>query len=64
MAVYTRSIGHYITLAGDDTFRAGTIISSLLQCVVGLCTASVAMVVLYQFQHPFMLWPCWGLSRA
>ena len=47
--VYTRSIGHYITLAGDDTFRAGTIISSLLQCVVGLCTACVAMAVLYQF---------------
>jgi len=48
-AVYARSVGHYITLAGDDTFRAGTIISSLLQCVVGLCTATVAMAVLYQF---------------
>lgn len=47
--VYTRSVGHYITLAGDDTFRCGTIIACLLQCVVGLCTAMVAMVVLLQF---------------
>lgn len=54
-AVYTRSVGHYITLAGDDTFRAGTIISSLLQCVVGLCTASVALAVLYQFSLPIFV---------
>ena len=54
-AVYTRSVGHYITLAGDDTFRAGTIISTLLQCVVGLCTASVAMAVLYQFSQPIFV---------
>ncbi len=54
-AVYTRSVGHYITLAGDDTFRAGTIISSLLQCVVGLCTATVAMAVLYQFSLPIFV---------
>jgi ABC-type bacteriocin/lantibiotic exporter with double-glycine peptidase domain len=51
-AVYTRSVGHYITLAGDDTFRAGTIIASLLQSLVGLCTASVALAVLYQFSVP------------
>ena len=50
-SVYARSVGHYITLAGDDTFRAGTIISNLLQCLVGLCTASVALVVLHQFSN-------------
>jgi len=54
-AVYARSVGHYITLAGDDTFRAGTIISSLLQCVVGLCTATVATAVLYQFSTPIFV---------
>lgn len=47
--VYTRSVGHYITMAGDDTFKSGTIISSLLQSLVGFCTALVGMVVLYQF---------------
>ncbi|MEP7056214.1 MAG: ATP-binding cassette domain-containing protein [Caldimonas sp.] len=50
--IYTRSVGHYITLAGDDTFRCGTIVSSLLQSVVGLCTALVALAVLYQFSAP------------
>jgi ABC-type bacteriocin/lantibiotic exporter with double-glycine peptidase domain len=47
--VYTRSVGHYITMAGDDTFKSGTIVSSLLQSTVGFFTAAVGMVVLYQF---------------
>jgi ABC-type bacteriocin/lantibiotic exporter with double-glycine peptidase domain len=47
--VYTRTVGHYITLAGDDTFRAGTIVSSLLQAVVAFCTAMLGLLVLLQF---------------
>jgi len=50
--VYTRSVGHYITLAGDDTFKSGTIVTSLLQSAVGFLTALVGMVVLYQFSPP------------
>ncbi|MDO9438429.1 ABC transporter ATP-binding protein [Hydrogenophaga sp.] len=50
--VYTRSVGHYITMAGDDTFKSGTIITSLLQSAVGFFTAMVGMVVLYQFSPP------------
>ena len=49
--VYTRSIGHYITLAGDDTFKCGTIVASALQTLVGFMTAVVGMVVLYQFSQ-------------
>lgn len=51
-SVYTRSVGHYITLAGDDTFRCGTIISTFLLCSVSLCTAGVALAVLFQFSTP------------
>jgi ABC-type bacteriocin/lantibiotic exporter with double-glycine peptidase domain len=47
--VYTRSVGHYITMAGDDTFKSGTLVSSLLQALMGFFTAVVGMVVLYQF---------------
>ncbi len=47
--VYTRSVGHYITMAGDDTFKSGTIVSSLLQALVGFFTSLVALVVLYQY---------------
>ncbi|KXJ51771.1 MAG: hypothetical protein AXW12_02370 [Thalassospira sp. Nap_22] len=47
--VYTRSVGHYITIAGDDTFKCGTIVSSLLQAAVGFLMSLVGMVVLYQF---------------
>lgn len=51
--VYTRSVGHYITLAGDDTFKSGTIVASLLQTLVGFLTAIVGMVVLFQFSPSF-----------
>jgi ABC-type bacteriocin/lantibiotic exporter with double-glycine peptidase domain len=51
--IYSRSIGHYITLAGDDTFRCGTIITSLLQISVGTLTACIAMLVLYQFSSTY-----------
>jgi ABC-type bacteriocin/lantibiotic exporter with double-glycine peptidase domain len=47
--VYARTVGHYITLAGEDTFKTGTIISSLLQAVVAFCSAVVGMFVLLQF---------------
>jgi ABC-type bacteriocin/lantibiotic exporter with double-glycine peptidase domain len=47
--VYTRSVGHYITLGGDDTFKSGTIISCVLAMAVGFSTALIGMVVLYQF---------------
>lgn len=47
--VYTRSVGHYISLAGDDTYRSGTIVTSLLQTLVGALTAIVGLLVLFQF---------------
>lgn len=47
--VYERSIGHYINLAGDDTFKGGTIVANLLQSVVGLLSATVGLIVLYEF---------------
>ena len=50
--IYTRSIGHYITMAGDDTFKSGTIVSSLLRCVIGSMTAAVGMIVLFQYSTP------------
>lgn len=47
--IYTRSVGHYITMAGDDTFKSGTIVNCILQFSVGILTSLVGMVVLYQF---------------
>ena len=51
----TRSAGHYITLAGDDTFRCGTIITSLLQSAAALFTTLVALVILFQFSRPLFV---------
>ena len=47
--VYVRSVGHYITLAGDDTFKSGTIVASLLQTLIGFSTTCVGLLVLYEF---------------
>jgi ABC-type bacteriocin/lantibiotic exporter with double-glycine peptidase domain len=56
--IYTRSVGHYITMAGDDTFKSGTIVSCILQVAVGFFTSLVGMMVLYQFS------PQWFLGAA
>jgi ABC-type bacteriocin/lantibiotic exporter with double-glycine peptidase domain len=54
-AVYMRSIGHYITLAGDDTSRCGNIITSFLQCAISIFTALVALIILYKFSMPLFI---------
>lgn len=53
--VYTRSVGHYINLAGDDTFRSGTIVASMLKTMVGFLTAVVGLLVLFQFSFSLFM---------
>jgi ATP-binding cassette subfamily B protein len=47
--IYRRSIGYYITLAGDDTFRAGTIINTASQAFATLLSALAGFALLYAF---------------
>lgn len=47
--VYKRSIGYYVSLAGDDTFRAGSLVNSGLQMLAGVLSASAGLVLLYLF---------------
>lgn len=47
--VYKRSIGYYVTLAGDDTFRAGALVNSALLTLSGALSALAGMVMLYLF---------------
>lgn len=53
--IHERSIGHYIILAGDDTFRCGNIVGSFLQIGMGVLTAFITLVVLYQFSYSYFL---------
>ncbi|WP_158453625.1 ATP-binding cassette domain-containing protein [Pseudogulbenkiania sp. NH8B] len=53
--IYKRSIGHYITLAGDDTFRAGTLIQTALLIPAGLVSAFAGLVLLFFFSAQFFL---------
>lgn len=57
--VYKRSIGHYVSLAGDDTFRAGSLIHSALLMLAGACSAGAGMVLLFLFS-PLMFWATVG----
>jgi ABC-type bacteriocin/lantibiotic exporter with double-glycine peptidase domain len=47
--IYSRSIGYYITLAGDDTFRAGTIINTASLALAAITTALSGFALLYAF---------------
>ncbi|MEK8045028.1 ABC transporter ATP-binding protein [Ideonella margarita] len=58
-SVYKRSIGHYVSLAGDDTFRAGSLIHSGLLMLAGACSAGAGLVLLYLFS-PLMFWATMG----
>ncbi|OYU44793.1 MAG: hypothetical protein CFE44_11010 [Burkholderiales bacterium PBB4] len=53
--IYSRSVGHYLTLAGDDAFKCGTILLSLIQLVVGLFSAIIALTVLLGFSYPIFI---------
>ncbi len=43
------SIGFYIPLGGDDTFRAGTLTNSALQVLAGTVSAIAGLVLLYLY---------------
>jgi len=54
--IYRRSIGHYITLAGDDTFRAGTLINTSSQVLAALTSVVAGFFLLYLFSPLILLW--------
>jgi ATP-binding cassette subfamily B protein len=47
--IYKKSIGHYIALAGEDTFRAGTIVNSTSQILVGISSTLIALYITWIF---------------
>ena len=47
--IYRRTVGFYISLAGDDTFRAGTLVNSALQFLAALVSVGAGLVLLYRF---------------
>ena len=47
--VYRRTVGFYISLAGDDTFRAGTLVNSALQVLAALVSVAAGLMLLFLF---------------
>lgn len=49
--IYRRSIGYYVSLAGDDTSRAGTIILNFGQLITATLSAAVSLLLVFMFSH-------------
>ena len=47
--LYKRSVGHYMALAGDESFRVGQLFFSLAQAMSALLAAAIGLGVLYLF---------------
>ena len=50
--IYRRTVGFYISLAGDDTFRAGTLINSALQVLAAVVSVGAGLALLFLFSVP------------
>jgi ABC-type multidrug transport system fused ATPase/permease subunit len=48
-AIYRRTVGFYISLAGDDTFRAGTLVNSALQVLAAVVSVGAGLALLFMF---------------
>lgn len=62
--IYRRSIGYYLRLAGDDTFRAGTIVLTASQCLATLTSVAASCLLLYLFSASVFLWTLVFLAVA
>ena len=62
--IYRRSIGYYLRLAGDDTFRAGTIVLTASQTLATLTSVAASCLLLYLFSVPVFLWTIVFLAAA
>lgn len=54
--IYRRSIGYYLRLAGDDTFRAGTIVLTASQTLATLTSVAASCLLLYLFSASVFFW--------
>jgi ATP-binding cassette subfamily B protein len=62
--IYRRSIGYYLRLAGDDTFKAGTIVLTASQSMATLTSVAASCLLLYLFSASVFLWTLLFLGVA
>jgi len=62
--IYRRSIGYYLRLAGDDTFKAGTIVLTASQSLATLTSVAASCLLLYLFSASVFLWTLVFLGAA
>ena len=54
--IYRRSIGYYLKIAGDDTFKAGSIVLSASQTLANLTSVIACFLLLFLFSTTIFGW--------
>ena len=58
LKIYNRTVGYYLQLAGDSSFKSGAIVVSILDLIVAAISGIVSLYILYQFSAFFFLVSC------
>ena len=55
LKIYEKTVGYYLQLAGDSSFKSGAIIVSLFDIIISCISGLVSLYILYQFSDIFFL---------
>ncbi len=58
LKIYNKTVGYYLQLAGDSSFKSGAIVVSILDLIVAAISGIVSLYILYQFSQLFFLISC------
>ena len=58
LKIYNKTVGYYLQLAGDSSFKSGSIVVSTLDFIVATTSGIVSMYILYQFSVFFFSLTC------
>jgi ABC-type bacteriocin/lantibiotic exporter with double-glycine peptidase domain len=55
LKIYKKTVGHYLQLAGDSSFKSGAITVSFLDLIVASISGIVSLYILFQFSQTIFL---------
>ena len=58
LKIYNKTVGYYLQLGGDSSFKSGAIVVSILDFIVAVISGIVSLYILYQFSEFFFLVSC------
>jgi hypothetical protein len=58
LKIYNKTVGYYLQLAGDSSFKSGSIVVSTLDFIVATMSGIISLYILYQFSAFFFSLTC------